>query len=81
MSAKKSTRPSMKRTGSKPAARKKTGKQTPSRRAAAQPKHAKAKAKTPKKRAARAEAATPGVVYSDLRRSIGEGLLGRLLKF
>jgi hypothetical protein len=76
MSAKKNTRPSTKRKGGKPAARKKTEK-SPSRRAAAQPKRAKAKA--PKKRAARVEAATPGVVYSDLRRSIGEGLLGRLL--
>ncbi|MCU0667735.1 MAG: hypothetical protein MUF70_00115 [Myxococcota bacterium] len=76
MSAKKSKRPSTKRKGGKPAARKKTEK-SPSRRAAAQPKRAKAKA--PKKRAARVEAATPGVVYSDLRRSIGEGLLGRLL--
>lgn len=78
MSAKKSTRPSMKRKGGKPAARKKTEK-TPARRAAAQPKRAKAKTKAPKKRAARVEAATPGVVYSDLRRSIGEGFLGRLL--
>ena len=68
----------MKRKGGKPAARKKTEK-TPARRAAAQPKRAKAKTKAPKKRAARVEAATPGVVYSDLRHQFRSRLLDRLL--
>jgi len=64
----------MKRKSTKPAARKKIGKKKLARHGAAQPKRAKAKTKTK-----RAQAETPGVVYSDLRRSIGEGLLGRLL--
>ena len=77
MSAKKSTRPSMKRKSTKPAARKKIGKKNLARHGAAQQARAKTKSKP---RAARKTAATePGVVYSDLRRSMSESFLGRLL--
>lgn len=75
MPAKRSTRPSMKRKSTKPAARKKIGKKNLARHGAAQQKRAKTKAK-----ARRAQPESGGVVYSDLRRSISEGLLGRLLQ-
>jgi hypothetical protein len=68
----------MKRKTTKPAARKKSaGKKSLPRHGAAQQKRAKATAKA--KRGKAAAAAPTGVIYSDLRRSISEGVLGRLL--